>query len=152
MSDIPDLKIECQPTQISQVIINLLNNAFDAVSMLPEKWVHVDVIPHGNERLKIIVTDSGQGIPDAISEKMMEPFFTTKPVGKGTGLGLSISQGIAQDLIGIFKFGSKLKEYSIRSRSPRSSSREVKSQFGCGSISELAEGKSLARVFDQFPV
>jgi signal transduction histidine kinase len=91
----PDLSIECQRVQISQVLLNLLNNAFDAVQSLTNKWIRVEVSTDA-EFLSIAVTDSGRGIPREIAEKAMQPFFTTKPVGKGTGLGLSISNAIAE--------------------------------------------------------
>lgn len=90
-----DLMIECQRVQISQVMLNLLNNAFDAVQGLPEKWVQIKIEEH-ERNVVIRVTDSGRGIPKEIAEKALQPFFTTKPVGKGTGLGLSISRGIAE--------------------------------------------------------
>jgi signal transduction histidine kinase len=89
----PELTMECQPPQISQVILNLLNNSFDAVQVLPEKWVRLEVRDLGAS-IEISVTDSGSGIPEAIRAKILQPFFTTKEVGKGTGLGLSISAGI----------------------------------------------------------
>ena len=98
-----DLYIECKPAQISQVLINLLSNACDAVQKLPEKWVKLILKEVDEEKenfVKIIVIDSGEGVPEVISNKMMEPFFTTKEIGKGTGLGLSISLGIAQDHCG----------------------------------------------------
>ena len=91
----PELTLECQSTQISQVILNLLNNAFDAVQDLPEKWVKISVRDLG-ERVEIRISDSGPGIPPDIAKKILEPFFTTKEVGKGTGLGLSISLGIVK--------------------------------------------------------
>lgn len=87
------LKIECRPTQISQVLLNLINNAYDAIRDANDKWVTVELVDTG-EYIEISVTDSGQGIPTEIREKIMQPFFTTKEVGKGTGLGLSISCGI----------------------------------------------------------
>jgi PAS domain S-box-containing protein len=90
-----DLEIECRGTQISQVLMNLLNNAYDAVEKLPEKWVRVDVLDHG-DTVEIAVTDSGSGVPAGIRERVMEPFFTTKDVGKGTGLGLSIAKSIVE--------------------------------------------------------
>jgi hypothetical protein len=89
----PSLLIDCQPTRISQVILNLLNNAFDAVQDLPEKWVKLNVKEFG-DLIEITVTDSGPGISTEIAKKILEPFFTTKEVGKGTGLGLSIALGI----------------------------------------------------------
>lgn len=96
LGSIPKLSIECRNVQIEQVLLNLLNNAYDAVAVLAEKWVRVDVKTLG-EKVQISVTDSGCGIPPDIIEKLMQPFFTTKEVGKGTGLGLSISKGIIEN-------------------------------------------------------
>ena len=92
-SDYHSLQLECRAVEISQVLLNLLNNAFDAIQKLDEKWIRVDVKDIG-DHLQIGVTDSGNGIPAILQEKIMEPFFTTKEVGKGTGLGLSISRGV----------------------------------------------------------
>jgi len=89
------LRIDCRPTEISQVILNLLNNAVDAVRPLAEKWVELNVRNAGKD-VEISVTDSGGGIPEKIRDKMGQPFFTTKEVGHGTGLGLSISKGIVE--------------------------------------------------------
>lgn len=83
-------------SQLLQVLINLLNNACDAVENLHEKWVEIKVT--STETTCIIsVTDSGPGIPPDVLEKIMTPFFTTKEVGKGTGLGLSISRNIIEE-------------------------------------------------------
>ena len=101
IGSLPKIGIECRGVQLSQVILNLLNNAHDAVMLLPEKWVRVD-IKVLESQVQFSVTDSGHGIPDAIAEKLMQPFFTTKEVGKGTGLGLSISKGIVEDHGGKF--------------------------------------------------
>lgn len=79
--------------QISQVIVNLINNAVDAITNLDEKWITIEVNDFG-EKIQFSITDSGKGIPLEVREKIMQPFFTTKEVGKGTGLGLSISKGI----------------------------------------------------------
>lgn len=91
-----NLILHCRPTQISQVILNLINNAQDAIQALPEKWIRLESSLKDG-MISIRVTDSGTGIPYEIAEKMMQPFFTTKEVGKGTGLGLSISRGIVED-------------------------------------------------------
>ncbi|MEN9846030.1 MAG: hypothetical protein RIS36_1177 [Pseudomonadota bacterium] len=97
VSDIPDWwKAECRPSQVSQVILNLLNNAYDAVLEHLERWVHVEAKDCG-ECFEIAVTDSGTGVTPEIARKIMNPFFTTKPPGKGTGLGLSISSNIMTD-------------------------------------------------------
>lgn len=85
----------CRPAQISQVLLNLLNNAYDAVIGYQEKWVRIDVQPK-KKGIEISISDSGDGIPEAVRSKIMQPFFTTKEVGKGTGLGLSISKGIVE--------------------------------------------------------
>lgn len=76
-----------------QVLVNLINNAYDAVCELPERWVKV-CISRDIELVSIAITDSGQGIPLDVVQRIFEPFFTTKEVGKGTGLGLSVSHGI----------------------------------------------------------
>ncbi|MBW2279108.1 MAG: GHKL domain-containing protein [Deltaproteobacteria bacterium] len=88
-------RIACREAQISQVLVNLINNAADAVQDLPERWIRVGVSSddHG---VQISVEDSGRGIPEELNGKVMAPFFTTKPVGKGTGLGLSISRSIVE--------------------------------------------------------
>jgi C4-dicarboxylate-specific signal transduction histidine kinase len=89
-----DLSCVCRAVQISQVLINLINNAVDAIRDLPEKWIRIEASLQGGW-IEIAVTDSGHGIPKELADKIMKPFFTTKGVGKGTGLGLSISLGIA---------------------------------------------------------
>ncbi len=101
VGSVPVTSIECRPTQLAQVLSNLINNAFDAVGSLQEKWVRIGVTLLDG-MVRITVTDSGAGIPAAIAANMMQPFFTTKPVGKGTGLGLSISKGIVEDHGGRF--------------------------------------------------
>ncbi|AUN98402.1 hypothetical protein C0V70_09845 [Bacteriovorax stolpii] len=88
-------EIRCQETQLAQVVLNLINNAHDAVVDTPRPWVHVHADNDG-EALRITVTDSGPGISEEIAQKIMQPFFTTKEVGMGTGLGLSISKGIVE--------------------------------------------------------
>ncbi|MBC7537930.1 MAG: PAS domain S-box protein, partial [Bacteriovorax sp.] len=95
-------------SQLLQVLINLLNNAFDAVEELPERWVEIQVKIVVN-KCHIIITDSGTGIPPELVEKIMSPFFTTKSLGKGTGLGLSISKGIIEEHHGKLYYDSTSK-------------------------------------------
>lgn len=93
-------KVICRESQISQVLVNLLNNAYDAVTEMKmnNKWVEVEVEECLHQNIvRIYVTDSGPGIPKEIASKILEPFFTTKETGKGTGLGLSISVGIVEE-------------------------------------------------------
>ncbi len=85
--------LECRPTQISQVLLNLLNNSKDAIEKLEDRWIRIGVsASHGFVR--ITIADSGSGLTPKIRSRIMEPFFTTKKNGKGTGLGLSISRKI----------------------------------------------------------
>jgi len=85
------------PQDMVRVILNLLNNAFYAVNQ-KQKTAGADYKPEvslttaaENGQVIIKVKDNGTGIPDAIKEKIMQPFFTTKPTGEGTGLGLSLT-------------------------------------------------------------
>ena len=81
--------------QLEQVILNLLNNAFDAIEFLPEKWIELSA-SETEQLITITIKDSGHGIPREIADKMMNPFFTTKKNGKGTGLGLVLARGIVE--------------------------------------------------------
>jgi signal transduction histidine kinase len=96
-------KVRAKSVQLSQVLINLLNNSIDALEYNQEKWINVLVVD-GSNGVSIVVTDSGPEIPIAIQNKMMRPFFTTKEPGKGTGLGLSISHTIIHKWGGRFYF------------------------------------------------
>ena len=100
--------IMCRETQISQVIINSLNNALDAIENLEEPWVKLEAFCD-NLKVFIMISDCGLGIPKEIANKMMEPFFTTKVVNKGTGLGLSISKGIIEGHHGRFYYDDNCK-------------------------------------------
>jgi signal transduction histidine kinase len=98
-----EAEISCKEVQVSQVIINLVNNSSDAIMDLPEKWIEIDVATDlDKNKIRINLTDSGKGIPPEIAEKLMTAFFSTKGVGKGTGLGLSISKKIITEHGGDF--------------------------------------------------
>jgi len=88
--------LDCRPTQLIQVFSNLINNSFEAVQSLPEKWIEINSKVIGKDQVVISVTDSGKGIPKEIVDKIMQPFFTTKEIGKGTGMGLSVAKGIVE--------------------------------------------------------
>ena len=83
-----------QEIQFSQVLINLINNSVDAISELEgDKFIRLEIKEHdGRHYFRLI--DSGDGIPESVQVKMLEPFYTTKGQGKGTGLGLSLSREI----------------------------------------------------------
>ncbi len=74
-------------SQLKQVIINLVTNAFDATG--EDGVIEIRTVPNEERGVDLIVVDSGSGIPLEIKDKLFEPFFTTKPVGKGIGVGLS---------------------------------------------------------------
>ena len=102
---IPELNVYCREVQIGQILLNLLQNAFDAVvEQKDERWVRLDVTSR-DDSVVISVTDSGPGIPPELRPRIMEPFFTTKPIGKGTGLGLSLSKNIAEEHGGRLEYG-----------------------------------------------
>jgi PAS domain S-box-containing protein len=84
---------------VSQILINLISNAVDAIDGTPglERWIRLELGRSHQGMVQIKVVDPGPGIAKAIREKIMDPFFTTKPAGKGTGLGLSLSQRIAEE-------------------------------------------------------
>lgn len=111
--------IECYPGQLNQAIINLINNAIDALEeskiskdaecqpgnlpdwpgsfplSVPTITIKTEVID--SHKVAIYIADNGPGIPEPVQQRIFDPFFTTKPVGKGTGLGLSISYQIVVD-------------------------------------------------------
>ncbi len=88
------------PQDIGRVLLNLFNNAFYAVQqkqklgMAGFKPIVEVTTSRKNNILEIRVKDNGTGIPDEIKDKILQPFFTTKPTGEGTGLGLSLSYDI----------------------------------------------------------
>jgi PAS domain S-box-containing protein len=85
--------IYCDRNQVTQVLINLLTNASDAMPGGGRIALRTRYWPEA-ARVSLEVSDSGTGIPEAVKAKIFDPFFTTKPIGKGTGLGLSIVSGI----------------------------------------------------------
>lgn len=103
-------QIECFPSQLNQVFMNLLVNAADAIE---DQGVISLRTGQDEEHVWVEVEDTGKGIKPEHLGRVFEPFFTTKPVGQGTGLGLSLSYGIIQ------KHGGRI---------------EVKSELGKGSI------------------
>jgi two-component system, NtrC family, sensor kinase len=112
-------KIEIVPQDIGRVLLNLITNAFYAVNERSKKGepiyepkVTLTSLLTGNNQLLIAIKDNGLGIPDAIKDKIFQPFFTTKPTGQGTGLGLSLSYDIMKAHGGELKVVSKEGEGS----------------------------------------
>jgi signal transduction histidine kinase len=106
-------KINIIPQDIGRVLLNLFNNAFYAVneqknqnpvSYNPTVFIKTEKC---DDKIYISVKDNGNGIPQKISDKIFQPFFTTKPTGQGTGLGLSLSYDIIKAHGGEIKVESK---------------------------------------------
>ncbi len=91
-------EIKASPSELQQVLVNLINNAVDAINSSGGE-VTVST-KHVGEQVLIAVSDTGAGIPEANLSRIFDPFYTTKPVGQGTGLGLSICYGIIHKLGG----------------------------------------------------
>ncbi len=96
-------KIWARGSEIVQVLVNLLNNSFDAIILLPSPWIKIE-LQLKNTNFQIEVSDSGDPINPDIILMMMQPFFTTKKAGSGTGLGLSVSKQIIKNHNGNFYF------------------------------------------------
>ncbi len=105
-------EIECYPGQLNQALLNILNNAIDALeerfkqepNFEPRLEITSTVRDRSGKnkqqpdpRIEIRIRDNGLGIPEAVREKIFDPFFTTKPIGKGTGMGLSVAYQIIVD-------------------------------------------------------
>ncbi|MCB0357773.1 MAG: HAMP domain-containing histidine kinase, partial [Bdellovibrionales bacterium] len=91
----PIPQIHVNPVEISQVLVNLLKNAHDAISEQDKKQIQI-LTSFKNQKVIVEVTDNGPGISESVKEHIMEPFYTTKPIGQGTGLGLSISKSLCE--------------------------------------------------------
>ena len=116
-------KINVVPQEIGRVVLNLINNAFYAVNEKAKQHEGYEPLvivstkstkpPSGGLGVAISIKDNGNGIPDAIKEKIFQPFFTTKPTGQGTGLGLSLSYDIVKAHSGELKVETKEGEGSV---------------------------------------
>ena len=91
-----NLIVNAHPHSLSHAMVNIIKNAIDAIEDLPDRWIEIKTLHH-EDYVDIQVTDSGPGIDKNVLNKIMLPFFTTKPLGKGTGLGLSITKKIIEE-------------------------------------------------------
>jgi two-component system NtrC family sensor kinase len=91
--------VTVSPSEMQQVLLNLINNALDAMDKKEGGLLSISTRMEEGF-VKVDVSDTGSGIPDANLKRIFDPFFTTKPVGKGTGLGLSIVHGIMEKMGG----------------------------------------------------
>jgi PAS domain S-box-containing protein len=121
----PALSVSCRQVQIEQVLLNLLQNAFDSVAERPgERWVRLAAVTR-HDAVEFSVTDSGPAIPQQLKTRIMEPFFTTKDVGKGTGLGLSLSRRIVEEHGGKLELREENGHPCFSFRLPLSSHKEL---------------------------
>lgn len=91
--------VECYPSQLNQVFMNIIANAADALLGNPnlrDKQIKIATEVVGKTHVVVKIKDNGTGIDPGVVKRLFDPFFTTKPVGKGTGLGLSISYQIIE--------------------------------------------------------
>jgi PAS domain S-box-containing protein len=135
-----DIRINCRRSQIAQLLMNLLSNAYDAVDDLSNKWIKVEAYTN-DDWITIEVSDSGEGIDPAIREKIMQPFFTTKEQGRGTGLGLSISQGISEDHGGSLRLEPNAEHTTFIVRLPLFE--EDRRRYETRSVKRLSSGNQL---------
>lgn len=100
-----ETKIFCFPLQISQVLVNLINNSSDAIRSNNTKWVNVrfELL---SSHFSIVVTDSGTGLSEEIQKKIELPFYTSKKAGEGSGIGLHISKKIIESHRGKFYYNT----------------------------------------------
>lgn len=106
--------VECYPSQLNQVFMNLIMNAVEALERCnhPNKTILIStqkIAANGEpERVQVIIADNGPGIAQEVQSKIFDPFFTTKEIGEGTGLGLTVSyQAIVNQHHGHLKFYSE---------------------------------------------
>ncbi len=93
------------PSALGQVVLNLMQNGLDAMSVVERKQRKLEVRASvDGERVRVTVRDHGTGIPPDVQQRMWDAFYTTKDVGKGTGLGLSICKEIVEEMGGWLEF------------------------------------------------
>lgn len=124
--DVPkDLVVEARSIQLSQALLNLLNNATEAAEDSKEKWISIKAKINSDDWLELIVSDSGPGVPEEIQGKIMQPFFTTKDVGKGSGLGLSYALSVAKNHHGTLRVATEISHSCFILRIPLRQTRPV---------------------------
>ena len=108
--DVPDdlPPIETDRGKLQQILLNLVNNAFQAVD--DGCILEIEASPEGSDKVRIVISDNGCGMPEENLSNIFKPFFTTKEANGGTGLGLAITYGLVKKLHGDITVKSKLRE------------------------------------------
>ncbi|MCB0602047.1 MAG: GHKL domain-containing protein, partial [Saprospiraceae bacterium] len=109
-SSLPNIKVV--PQDIGRVVLNIINNAFQAIHDVENPSISIST-KRSDGQIEIRITDNGPGIPDNIKDKIFQPFFTTKPTGQGTGLGLSLAYDIVKAHGGMITVESHPGEGSV---------------------------------------
>lgn len=99
-------KVLCYPSQLNQVFMNILTNACQAIEDRGDIFIETKHVQK-DQRVEVIIKDTGRGMTKEIQEKIFDPFFTTKDISSGTGLGMSITYGIIQKHGGEIKLNSE---------------------------------------------
>ncbi len=102
LNNLSQSTIFCKPIKISQAVLNLLNNSYEAIANLQDKWIEISVLENSPEVISIAITDSGLGIHENILPHMFKPFYSKKETTPG--LGLSIAKGIIDEHKGTIKY------------------------------------------------
>ncbi len=108
--DVPDdlPPIETDRGKLQQILLNLVNNAFQAVD--DGCILEIEASPEGSDKVRIVISDNGCGMPEENLSNIFKPFFTTKEANGGTGLGLAITYGLVKKLHGDITVKSRLRE------------------------------------------
>ena len=146
--------------RLQQVVVNLLNNAKDALGESPKKAIYV-YLSTLNRSILLKVEDSGSGIPEDILNKMFEPFFTTKEVNKGTGIGLALVDSIIKEHRGHINVSSVVGEGTIFSieipimkdlGNSKVNQNNVENEYDSKDIQTIAAGKKVLVVDDEVDI
>lgn len=103
--DVPSALVNLTRTEISQIVTNLVVNALDATDQRGRLTIHIGQLVDGS--VTVTVEDNGPGVPVHDAERIMEPFFTTKPHGRGTGLGLAVVRDLLLRRNGSIKLATR---------------------------------------------
>lgn len=122
----PKFEVRCNHLELSQVILNLVNNAHHAVVNADTKRKISIQAKENTKNIEIHIADSGPGIPLENRAKIMKPFFTTKPLGAGTGLGLSLSKEMMERMGGSLTLDETKQETTFVLKVPKALKTKVK--------------------------
>lgn len=123
-----DDHLVCDPTQLTQIIVNLMNNAIDAIQSAErdtDRWILIET-ESIDRNLVLSISNGGPAIAREVAAKLFTPFFTTKAVGQGTGLGLSISRSIALQHNGDLQYDPVPSHTRFKLSLPLSSTKQKK--------------------------